>query len=272
MNDNKERWIDIGKFVAIFAVMTDHLRGHLYSSEGIQRITYVSVSIFIFLMGITTYRSFAKSAIALWKKVIKRIIGILIPYSISAFCYHCLIFKGFSWIEYRNSLINFNASGLHYYVLLYMQLIAIAPIIFFLLKRMEKFSDIYRKIAELMFGGGVALISIMSNLFSNIADIYAVRLFGGSYLLCFYIGMLIGRYMNKADNCKRVKDIALIVPSIVTGIMLYFLYTKGFILDYYEIMGSTINPPGATLLACALGVILAIYEWDRLILKYEKKG
>lgn len=65
MNDNKERWINIGKFVAIFAAIVDHLRGSLYSSEGIQRISYVSVSLFIFLMGITTYWSFENSKIAL---------------------------------------------------------------------------------------------------------------------------------------------------------------------------------------------------------------
>lgn len=76
----KARWVDFAKFIAIFAVITDHVYGSLYHSSTIQQISYFSVALFILLMGVTTYWSFENSKVFLWNKVIKRIIGIFIPY------------------------------------------------------------------------------------------------------------------------------------------------------------------------------------------------
>ena len=131
VNCQKENWISIGKLIAIIAVLTDHLHGTLYSSEELQRLSFYSVSLFILLMGVTTYWSFSKATCSVGKKVIKRVIGITVPYSVAVFVYEVVNHKGFSLENYINSLIHFNASEPHYHVLLYIQLLIIAPIMFY---------------------------------------------------------------------------------------------------------------------------------------------
>lgn len=149
-----EKWINTGKFIAIIAVLTDHLRGTLYSSEGLQRLSFYSVSLFILLMGVTTYWSFSKATCPIGKKVIQRIIGIIVPYSVAVFVFVVIKHKSFSFAEYLNSLIHFNASGPHYYVLLYIQLLIVVPIMFYFINRLtDKFGK-HAPIFELVFGGG----------------------------------------------------------------------------------------------------------------------
>ena len=156
MQNFRTRWVDAAKCAAIFAVMTDHLRGALYSSKYIQYVSFYSVSLFIMLMGVTTYWSFENSKIVIYKKVLKRLSGILIPYVIAVFIFSCIKYRGFYWANFRDNLINFNASGPHYYVLLYVQMLIISPIIFCFIKRTEKLSR--SKILLREIGGGMQLL------------------------------------------------------------------------------------------------------------------
>lgn len=55
ISDNRRiYWVDIAKFLAILAVMTDHTNGVLYSSHYIAYMSYFSVSLFILMMGVTS--------------------------------------------------------------------------------------------------------------------------------------------------------------------------------------------------------------------------
>ncbi len=134
----RERWIDIAKAIAIIGVLTDHLKGTIYPNDSIQRISFFSVTLFILLMGITTYISFATSSLPIYKKVLNRIVGIVLPYIVACFVFCIAIDRGFYWNSFWTHLINFNASGPHYYVLLYIQLIILAPLLFYFLKSTNK--------------------------------------------------------------------------------------------------------------------------------------
>lgn len=79
----KERWVDIGKFFAILAVMTDHVYGDLYTSNKINRVSYFSVPLFIMLMGVTTFWSFNRSTDMIGKKIVRRMFNIVIPYTVA---------------------------------------------------------------------------------------------------------------------------------------------------------------------------------------------
>ena len=154
VNCQKENWINIGKLIAIIAVLTDHLYGTLYSSEGLQRLSFYSVSLFILLMGVTTYWSFSKAICPIGKKVVQRIIGIIVPYAVAVFIYEIVKHKSFSFAEYINSLIHFNASGPHYYVLLYIQLLIVAPIVFYIINRLTGKYGKLSPVIKLLFAGG----------------------------------------------------------------------------------------------------------------------
>lgn len=74
----KEKWINVAKCFAIFAVMIDHTYNILYTNEDWQYCSFYSTSLFILLMGITSYWSYGCSADKLGKKVTMRIRKIMI--------------------------------------------------------------------------------------------------------------------------------------------------------------------------------------------------
>lgn len=55
---NKEvTWINCAKFIAIFAVIMNHTFGILYTNQAVEWGFYYSVSLFILLSGITSYKT-----------------------------------------------------------------------------------------------------------------------------------------------------------------------------------------------------------------------
>lgn len=104
----KEKWINVGKCIAIFGVLVDHVHGTIYSDNIFQYISWYSVSLFIMIMGITSYWSFDRSETPIMNKVLKRIKGILIPYAMAVVIYLWAIEKTFNWLSYKNYFINFN--------------------------------------------------------------------------------------------------------------------------------------------------------------------
>ncbi|WP_029233392.1 acyltransferase family protein [Butyrivibrio sp. VCB2006] len=149
----KEKWVDIAKGLAILAVITDHSRNTLYSNDRIQRISWFSVTLFILIMGVTTYWSYNNSKTPLYKKVVARISGIFVPYVVATFFVRCFFDRSFSWDSFYNSIWHFNAAGPYYYVLLYIQLLLISPVMFLLIKELDHLSG-YRKISLEILGGG----------------------------------------------------------------------------------------------------------------------
>lgn len=65
----KEKWINISKAVAIMAVMIDHIHGILYDSYNVLYASFFSVSLFVLLMGVTSYWSYDNSENKIGSKV-----------------------------------------------------------------------------------------------------------------------------------------------------------------------------------------------------------
>ena len=112
----KERWINVAKCAAILAVMLDHVRFRLYTDATVQNLSFYSVSLFVLLMGITTYGSYSRSTVALGKKVLIRIKSIIVPYFWAVVIYSVVINHYFDLLSVLRSFISFNISGPHYYV------------------------------------------------------------------------------------------------------------------------------------------------------------
>lgn len=53
-------WIDCTKVLAILAVIIDHLKGIIYENITIREISYFSVSVFVFMAGITSFYSWTR--------------------------------------------------------------------------------------------------------------------------------------------------------------------------------------------------------------------
>ncbi len=271
----RECWIDIAKCAAILAVLTDHVRGILYANGNIQIASFFSVSLFILVMGVTTYWSFEKSSISIGGQVIKRAIGIVCPYLVAVFIYHCIAFQGFSFVEYVRYAMNFSISGPHYYVLLYLQLLVVAPIIFYFLKDMRRVSVSKKILVETLFGGGLVIIASICTNHTNIASIYGGggRLIGGSYIFCLYIGMLIGKYYQSIKKTiMKINPVIVWIVFTTLSILVWRMICKyGYILDRNNIFGAGINPPGICLMTYAFCIMIAIYAFVQFIesLRYK---
>lgn len=82
-------WIDIAKLAAILAVIVDHTNGILYTNQLVAYSSYYSVSLFILVMGITTYWSIENKKISMKQRCIIKCTEILEPYLFATFLY-CL--------------------------------------------------------------------------------------------------------------------------------------------------------------------------------------
>lgn len=127
----RESWIDIAKLVAILGVIIDHNNGVLYEKEVFGWSSYYSVTLFIFVMGITLYKSYSKSVSL--AKVGNKILAIGVPYIVASFVYFIYYFRTFDFVAFLQRIIGFNAAAPFYYVCLYIQLLMISPILFGLL-------------------------------------------------------------------------------------------------------------------------------------------
>ena len=139
----KVPWIDMAKFVAIVAVMVDHTNGILYHRSSIALASYFSVSLFILLMGITSFWSFERN------------FGNL---KLATAVYQVTAYRSFDFLTYLMAVIHFNASGPFYFVLLYIQLLLAAPVLFYMIKLCDCRYNVNKGkkiIIYAIYGGGV---------------------------------------------------------------------------------------------------------------------
>ncbi len=198
---SNEKWINMAKFVAIVAVLLHHMSGFLYNSPSVAIFSYVDVSLFIFLMGITTYWSFERNLGKLKTKVIQKVSSIVISYLVATAVYQLVVFHFFDLERYIQAVIHFNASGPLYFILLYIQLIVVSPFLFYIIKFYTfKIADTKKKLFVIVLCSlGVFLISFLTSRYSNILDVYGGggKLFGGKYLILLYAGMILAASYDK---------------------------------------------------------------------------
>lgn len=170
-------WINLAKFAAIIAVLVDHTNRVLYTRRSVAMFSYYSVSLFIFIMGVTTYLSFKRNIGMVGKKVSKQILGILVPYIIATFIYQITRYKQFDFMQFLKYLVSFNISGPFYYVLLYIQLLLISPVIFYFIEFAVKKSDWGRFSKMLYLGLGCGVVLAVSSWTTNRTNI--LNIYGG---------------------------------------------------------------------------------------------
>jgi hypothetical protein len=164
----KKLYINVGKFLAIMAVLLDHNFRNLYSNLNLLHLSFFSVSLFILLSGVTSYISckshYAKRGL---KETLRRISSIFIPYVVASAVYLILNTKILDFDILWQTIWSFNASGPFYFVLFYIELIVISPFLFelILLINSSKYSFPIHLISIILQGGGGAFC------YSNIPSI-----------------------------------------------------------------------------------------------------
>lgn len=129
MQQKRIEWIDCAKFIAIIAVATDHCNGFLYTKPLIANASYYSVSLFVLLSGIATWIVYEKGKDISFAAQFKKVIKILGAYALATFIVLCIMQRRFDLKTYLNYLIGFNIQGPYYYIVFFIQLIMISPVL-----------------------------------------------------------------------------------------------------------------------------------------------
>lgn len=268
-------WINCAKFFAILAVLVDHVKGILYEDETIQYIFFYSVTVFIFLAGMTAYYSLQnrKKEETGGKWVLRRLGRILVPY-LAAVAVYQYARAGFQLNlgAYVLWAVNFNLEGQFYYVLIYLQLIAVAPVVYLLVMncRRGKASFLFR----ILFLALAWLVSMFLMKHSFALETYGggKYLLGGTYFFVFAAGMLAAD-LHISFREKRTAGIASLGAGVILAASLGFLLRDRFAWD--ESMFGwllRVNPPGITLMVYSFAVVLFLFAGGSFLILWNKKG
>ena len=256
-------WINCAKFFAILAVVIDHVKGILYEDEAVQYIFFYSVTVFLFLAGMTAYYSLQnrKPEESFGRWVVRRIGGILVPY-LAAVAVYQYVRTGFQLNLGAFVLwaVNFNLEGQFYYVLIYIQLIAAAPVLYLLVMncRRGKASFLFRGIFLVL--AWFASMFCMKHTFALETYGGGKYLLGGTYLFVFAAGMVAADMHISLSGKKKAGIASAASVVLLAGAMAFLLHDR---LAWDESMFGwllRVNPPGITLILYSLAVIFFLFS------------
>lgn len=252
-NEKKQiSWIDGAKAIAIIAVIVNHLDGILYSGKGVV-LTYYSVSLFIFLSGITSYISDEQKNESWWQTFIRSSKKIFSQYLIATFVVLIVKEHSFDFELYLHHVRNFDISPPYYFVLLYLQLMLCNRVIYNVLTWSTRHERLKDCIVFLL----MAIVALLSVRRSSIFNAFggAGMLFGGTYLVLYYTGMLIQKYdiLNTTEAPSGKRRVVLIGVVLCLGI---FAWRQSYTQEGILRLWSGINPPGILIMCYALSVLL----------------
>ena len=187
--------------------------------------------------------------------------GILLPYAMATLLYQIIGLKFFDLKTYLNFLINFNLSSPFYYVLFFVQLLIVSPFLYRLIIFCKTMKH-YRALGYLLSILTVTGISIICFKYTFNLDVHGggKHLFGGCYLLVFFLGMLYGssRLMFKNIKYEIISSIAAIISAYGWYRFISGNHTLSKLqLDVYFPFGSGFNPPGISLIVYGILVVWA---------------
>lgn len=256
MNRQQINWINCAKFIAIFAVLVDHTNGLLYSNSHVRFASYYSVSLFIIISGYLCYKSNASQNISYGKTIVKSCKKILGAYLLATGIYIVVEYHFWDFQTFVSAVIFFNASSPFYYVLLYVQLMIINKLLYSVLVQMSNI-----KTGVLL--GGVLGITYLTTNYTNILGIYGGggKLFGGTYLALFYLGMMFAKYCIFEINSKKAISCLFIVSGLCCvgwGKIIWLGFQPS--IDSKVPFGNGVNPPSITFSLLAIFMLFLCYS------------
>ena len=264
--EKKERivWIDLAKAFAILGVLVDHAYdAALYQDWIWRRLTYYSVSLFMILLGVTSWFSYEKYAGKVADKLKKDCLRIVRPYLVAAFFYFVVRYGTFDLINYLNGIVHFNICAPYYFVLLYLQTILIVPLLYAFLNAMRgrRFGLVFEALGFV----AVLVVAGLTTRYTNILSVYGGggKLFGGTYLCLVYLGMWFAMHYRRL-SAGKAWIYRVLLPFGVVGTVLWWklISAYGNAIDKALPLGASVNPPGISYCVYALLVAGCFFLLD----------
>lgn len=266
-------WINEIKGIAIIAVFVAHTYGIIYENLYLLVWSFFSVTLFVFVGGITSYVSCTRRKISLGKYIVKRISKIL-----SAYIFATLIISiinlsiGYFKIEEIPKILlyvlSFRFQSVDYYIMFFIQLILISPLLF----REICYESNHNGIRHLCMIFLILLLDYLTVNYFHLDDSFyggAKYLLGGPYLLVFYVGMLFEHY----HGYQFIKDNKKYCFPIIFLIFAFFICNMIKINQFSAVLGlytnclfpNELNPPGISLILYSLSMAAFIIVTDIIL-------
>ena len=234
MGQRKEiGWLNFLKGIAIMAVVFDHMHNFLYQSEYLWSLSFYSVTLFTFVAGITSC------------------LKILIPYAVATAFYIFTKNQFFDLKTYLEALVTFSGAAPFYFIVYFIQLIVIAPVLFLVIYKIKL------KSLHVLFLIITAAFSVLCLKFTYIIKTWGggQYLFGSTYLLIFVLGIYCWKNRSVLKRPK-INRYFLIVGLV--GISAFLIFN---LLQYKKL----INPPGLLIMlytTCIFAVVFSCYYFQ----------
>ena len=259
------KWINMTKLAAILGVVAIHMYGTLYlKAEYIYALT-VSVSLFVIVTGFSTFLSYERNNEKIWKKVFVKVRNIFVPYLVATFIYYAFSTDIFRVQEYLHHVVHCTAFGLFYYVSVYIQLTIISPIIYKYISEAKKKRLTWLRV--LLGFAVVALVSYYTNQYTDVLEIYAGggKLFGGTFLVIYYVGMCIGSFLPDIKIKNFINVIGMAICSVGFIAFGWFLINYPLVLDRYLPFGNGFNPPSISYLIYSIIIFFFFFFFEKVL-------
>ncbi len=241
----RQPWIDFCRGLAMIAVIIDHTKD--FYPQSIYLHTIFSVTMFTFLGGICSAMSLERRTNSLLSYSLNRIMPILSGYAIAtaAYCFYHDNFV-FPFHNYFVSLLRFNASPHFYYLVFYLQLIAISPFLYYCIVRCD---NVLKQSALIL---AVYILSVVFKKHTFILDAIGGGkiLLGGSYFTVFALGMIF--YGHSKWLTSKPKYLSIILATSIVALTFY---------EYFGCIYNTwSNPPNLLLTFYTLIITLIFFS------------
>ncbi|MGG4144496.1 acyltransferase [Paenibacillus algorifonticola] len=261
MNPNtRYDWIDFLKALAMIAVVLNHTYNIIFTDRVLLLHTIFSVTMFVFVAGITAAISIDRQKEVKPKFIMRRISGILIPYTLAALMYNLYVYKGvFSLSGFFVELITFSYPAM-YYIAFFIQLVLISTLLFKIIKAQHKSPLIILVIGLIYF---LSVYLTENTIVSNIA-LAGGNILGGTYLFVYALGILFYMWMPKPSNMKTN-----LIFLVLCMAGLIFFENRGYIFNSWS------NPPTELTMLYTLlifGIVFSVFNVSYSRIRYIKKG
>ncbi|MCR4924811.1 MAG: acyltransferase [Clostridiales bacterium] len=267
MTTKRTEWIDCLKFFAILSVVIHHGYGGFYHKWWIVFLTQFSVPVFVFLGGANMYQSQERSiSVSYCKDVFRRLKALFVPYLIVTAAIVFFQVRQVHLIKIWDYAIHFSGSAQFYFILFYAQLILISRVLYAIIYACKTSkNNILCYIVSILF---MSFVCAFLYRHSFVLEVHGGGkfLFGASFLLLYFVGMIFGAYYKDVKWNKWVALIVFCCSIIATFFYAYYLYKKGFTIDntIIKVFGNG-NPPGLNSMFFAFLVCLVGWSANEFI-------